>query len=102
MLTYLRKIEVLEVYTKTDPSRRAVRLLGCLDVNAFEKTELIKPAGLRRPDGVEVLVDILRRHERTRLLQKESAGSEGYSRAVAEAQSSHAALGLRWPGPLDG
>ena len=62
LLTYLRKIEIWEAYTKTDPSRRAIKLLSCLEGDAFEKLELISPADLKRPDGVEVFIDILKRY----------------------------------------
>ena len=49
LLTYLRKIEIWEAYTKTDPSRRAIKLLSCLEGDAFEKLELVHPADLKRP-----------------------------------------------------
>ena len=61
-MTYLRKIEIWEAYTKTDPSRRATKLLSCLEGDAFEKLEVISPADLKRPDGVEVFIDILKRY----------------------------------------
>jgi hypothetical protein len=58
--TYLRKIEIWEAYTKTDPARRGIKLLSQLEGDAFDKLELVRPQELRGMDGVARFVGLLR------------------------------------------
>ena len=75
--TYFRKIDIWLVGTRTEPERRALRLLESLTGDAFDKLELVDPKSLYQPDGVDYFKKIvwdkyepMERHRAGRVMDK--------------------------------
>ncbi len=42
-----------------EPDRRGIKLLGRLKGDAFDKMQLTDPYSLKRPDGVQIITDLI-------------------------------------------
>jgi hypothetical protein len=57
---YMHKIELWQAWTRVAPQRQAIKLLACIEGDAFEKMKLVKPSDLAHRDGVKTYIELLK------------------------------------------